>query len=243
MSLTRSARLSHLLESLFDPSALRRFLRSRDVFHHIESELPGPSASGAELADAVVSQLQQHGLLMPLFAALLDERPRRAVDIGRLAGLYGVNTEDTGFLGTPFESIYRNAQTPPLHQVFLNVWFPKFEPRAPRFRVDEPIEMHVDLGPQRHGSRTEPLSDDLRDRLRQLSQVDVWVQCADADVTPCDGTLRLPWPTNVLSFALTPRRAGGLRIVVVLMIHNQPVHRLEREVQVLDQPERGQRWG
>lgn len=149
----------------------------------------------------------------------------------------------TGFLGVPFESLRGVTRSTPIEQVYLNVWFPKFEPRAPRFVVDVPIEMRVALGPQRHGAPTDPLSEDLLGRLRRLSQIDVWVQCADADVTPCDGTLHLPWPTNVLSFELTPRRPGGLRIVVVLLIHNQPVHRLEREVQVQDRRDRGERWG
>lgn len=148
-------------------------------------------------------------------------------------------TGDTGFLATPFESIRGVTRSAAVEQVYLNVWFPKFEPRAPRFVVDEPIDMHVDLGPQRHGARPEPISEALKDRLRRLARVDVWVQCADADVAPGDGTLELPWPTNVLTFQLVPRRHGGLRIVVVLLIKNQPVHRLEREVQVQD---RGARW-
>ncbi|MCY0992149.1 SIR2 family protein [Nannocystis sp. ILAH1] len=148
---------------------------------------------------------------------------------------------DTGFLGVPFESVRSVTRSTPIEQVYLNVWFPKFEPRAPRFVVDVPIEMRVALGPQRQGAPADPLSEDLLDRLRRLSQIDVWVQCADADVTPCDGTLQLPWPTNILSFELTPRRTGGLRIAIVLLIHNQPVHRLEREVQVHDRRERGER--
>lgn len=152
-------------------------------------------------------------------------------------------TDDTGFLGAPLESVRGVTRSAPVEQVYLNVWFPKFEPRAPRFVVDVPIEMRVALGPQRHGAPTEPLSEYLLDRLRRLSQIDVWVQCADADVTPCDGTLHLPWPTNVLSFDLTPRRPGGLRIVVGLLIHNQPVHRLEHEVQVHDRRDRSERWG
>ena len=146
---------------------------------------------------------------------------------------------DSGFLATPFESVRGVTRSASVEQVYLNVWFPKFEPRAPRFVVDEPIDMHVDLGPQRHGAHPDPLSESLTDRLRRLPRIDVWVQCADADVTPGDGTLELPWPTNVLTFQLVPRRRGGLRIVVVLLIKNQPVHRLEREVQVQD---RGARW-
>lgn len=152
--------------------------------------------------------------------------------------------EDTGFLATPFESVRGVTRSASDEQVYLNVWFPKFEPRAPRFVVDEPIDMHVDLGPQHHdGARPNPISESLKDRLRRLTGIDVWVQCADADVTPGDGTLLLPWPTNVLAFQLVPRRSGGLRIVVVLLIKNQPVHRLEREVQVQDPRDRGARWG
>lgn len=147
--------------------------------------------------------------------------------------------EDTGFLATPFESVRGVTRSAPVEQVYLNVWFPKFEPRAPRFVVDEPIDMHVDLGPQRHRAHPDPISESLKDQLRRLARIDVWVQCADADVTPGDGTLELPWPTNVLTFQLVPRRPGGLRIVVVLLIKNQPVHRLEREVRVQD---RGARW-
>ncbi len=144
------------------------------------------------------------------------------------------HAEDTGFLATPFESVRGVTRSSAVEQVYLNVWFPKFEPRAPRFVVDEPIDMHVDLGPQRRGAQPGPISESLKDRLRRLARIDVWVQCADADVTPGDGTLELPWPTNVLTFQLVPRRPGGLRIVVVLLIKNQPVHRLEREVQVQD---------
>lgn len=149
------------------------------------------------------------------------------------------HAEDTGFLATHFESVRGVTHSASVEQVYLNVWFPKFEPRAPRFVVDEPIDMHVDLGSQRHGALPDPLSESLKDRLRRLPRIDVWVQCADADVTPGDGTLELPWPTNVLTFQLVPRRPGGLRIVVVLLIKNQPVHRLEREVQVQN---RGARW-
>lgn len=149
------------------------------------------------------------------------------------------HAEDTGFLATPLESVRGVTRSASVEQVYLNVWFPKFEPRAPRFVVNEPIDMHVDLGLQRHGARPDPISESLKDRLRRLARIDVWVQCADADVTPGDGTLELPWPTNVLTFQLVPRRPGGLRIVVALLIKNQPVHRLEREVQVHD---RGARW-
>lgn len=152
-------------------------------------------------------------------------------------------TNDSGFLGAALESVRGVTRSASVEQVFLNVWFPKFEPRAPRFILDEPIEMCVALGPQRHDAPADPLSEDLLGRLRRLSQIAVWVQCADADVTPCDGTLWLPWPSNVLSFELTPRRPGGLRIVVVLLIHNQPVHRLVHEVQVHDRRDRGERWG
>ncbi|WAS90540.1 metallophosphoesterase family protein [Nannocystis punicea] len=168
-------------------------------------------------------------------------RLRPQTQVRQTVDVVAAGEGDTGFLGVPFESARSITRSAPVEQVYLNVWFPKFEPRAPRFVVDLPIEMRVALGPQRHGAPADPLSEDLLDRLRQLSQIDVWVQCADADVTPCDGTLQLPWPTNVLSFELTPRRPGGLRIVVVLLIHNQPVHRLEREVQVHDRRDRGER--
>lgn len=91
MALTSDARLARLLESLFDSDALRRFLRSSDVFDQLESTLPGINVSGADLADAVVRQLQQRGLIAPLFPALLEERPHRAAEIEQIANLYGVS--------------------------------------------------------------------------------------------------------------------------------------------------------
>lgn len=217
----------------------------RDSAHLLEMLRPGVEFGRV----ALYKGIDAHTFL-PRLAARLVGSPagepayalsQRQAQIQQTVAVVAASEDDTGFLGVPLKSVSSITRSAPIEQVYLNVWFPKFEPRAPRFVVDVPIEMHVALGPQRHGAPADPLSEDLLGRLRRLAQIDVWVQCADADVTPCDGTLQLPWPTNVLSFELTPRRPGGLRIVVVLLIHNQPVHRLEREVQVHDRRERGER--
>ena len=207
--------------------------------HRLQVCLPPPSESIEESERSEGSRLSAQVAAVPTAEQALHQLMAELFTLPKFRQWLKKNLG----VGVPFESVRGVTRSTPIEQVYLNVWFSKFEPRAPRFVVDVPIEMRVALGPQRHGAPTDPLSEDLLGRLRRLSQIDVWVQCADADVTPCDGTLHLPWPTNVLSFELTPRRPGGLRIVVVLLIHNQPVHRLEREVQVQDRRDRGERWG
>lgn len=164
---------------------------------------------------------------------LLGDIDRAPEVVHRVGVTQGERTQldQPGWLSTT-----RDAPLPmePQAEVFLNVWFPAFEPNEPQLIVGQVIELCVDLGPSRPGSgpQARALNAAVLAQLREVSWVDVWVQCPDADVTPCEGTLDLRTPGSVLGFMLTPRSAGSLRIVVVLLLRNQPIHRVEREFQV-----------
>ena len=81
--------LHRLLLSLFSADELRRFIRYMPGGESVISDLPGPGASPASLADSAVELLGHHGLVTPeFFQHVLAERPRRAADIQAVAQLW-----------------------------------------------------------------------------------------------------------------------------------------------------------
>lgn len=81
--------LHQLLLSLFSADELRRFIRYMPGGESVISQLPGPGASPASLADSAVEVLERHGLVTPeFFQHALAERPRRAADIHAVAQLW-----------------------------------------------------------------------------------------------------------------------------------------------------------
>lgn len=78
--------LERLLLSLFSADELRRFLHYLPDAGTVVDQLPGPNAPRALVAEEAVRVLERHGLLdASFFAALRQERPRRAPDIDAVA--------------------------------------------------------------------------------------------------------------------------------------------------------------
>lgn len=108
MTLVPDAKLARLLQDLYDPEALRRFLRSHEAYRSLDTELPGSQVSALHLSDATVHLLRQHGLIDgPLFALLAHERPRRSAEINTVAILYGLSA-------APAPTSHRSTHLPPL---------------------------------------------------------------------------------------------------------------------------------
>lgn len=229
-------RLFYLLISIFaSAEAFRAYCTQDPLTARYLQSLPAGAPDGIFFED-IIDILDRDPTSAFAFLERLSEHvPARAGEIRVIARNWWAGAMPlSGWLGATRGVPSRLPKAS--EEIFLNVWFPAYEPREPRLVVDRPIDMSVDLGPQRRAAKRSdpPLDPATREALLGLPGVDVWVQCADASVTPCDGTLVLPWPTNVLTFEVTPRVVGNIRIGVVLLVRNQPIHRLQRELQVLD---------
>lgn len=121
--------------------------------------------------------------------------------------------------------------------VYFNAWFPDIGLDRALHR-DHPTVLCVNLGPQvqARGASSEAVSETVRERLFALPAVEVAVQCLDADVYPSAGRLDLPPPTDTLYFVVVPRKTGTLRLVVLLLARNEPVHRTTLAVKVSAKP-------
>jgi hypothetical protein len=85
-----ASHLHELLLSMFNADELRRFLRYHGSVPDIVNNLPGPTASVAELMHAAVDTLLRWGAVdEALFAALRNERPRRVAEIDAVARAFG----------------------------------------------------------------------------------------------------------------------------------------------------------
>lgn len=118
--------------------------------------------------------------------------------------------------------------TPP-SEIHLNAWFE--ESRA-RLVVGRAATLCVNLGPPREtekGSASEALSAETVKAMEALDHVDVLVTARWADVArPWRKRLSMPPdPANVLTWEVTPRRAGEIEISVVLAIQNEPIHEVQ----------------
>lgn len=82
-----------LLLAIFSADELRRFVRF-NLGSNVSSALPGPNVSPQSLALAVAELCESrgHARTVDLWKALEVERPRRAIDIRRVALLFGVST-------------------------------------------------------------------------------------------------------------------------------------------------------
>lgn len=110
----------------------------------------------------------------------------------------------------------------------LNAWFPDHPADPIRLPVGLPALLHVNLGPPRDdAAASEPLPPDVIQALHEVPFIDVLVLCAGADIRPLRRRLVMPPdPALVLEFALTPSRPGPLEIQIVLLVHNEPIHRM-----------------
>ncbi len=228
-------RLMYLLLSFFDSAEAFRIYCARDALTAGYLQSLSTGASGVDFFEDIIEFFDRNPTGVNSFLERLSELvPERAGEIRVVAQEWRAGMMPlSGWLGVTRGAPSRFPEV--REEIFLNVWFPAYEPREPRLVIDQPIDMNVDLGPQRLAAKRSntPLDPATREALLGVPRVDVWVQCADASVTPCDGTLVLPWPTNVLTFVVTPRMVGSMRIGVVLLVRNQPIHRLQRELQVL----------
>lgn len=86
---TAEQQLFRLLQSIFQPGELRRFLRHRSDYAVLCNELPGEEASLNTVADAAIQALGRHGLITRrLFDALVEERPYRRDEIESVASIW-----------------------------------------------------------------------------------------------------------------------------------------------------------
>jgi len=115
-------------------------------------------------------------------------------------------------------------EPPTLH---LNAWFPDQPGDDIVLTLDVPASLCVQLGPQRGAGASEALSGAVVHALYEVEAIDVLVLCPGADIAPISRRLRMPPdPARVLAFTITPRRAGRLALEVVLLVHNEPIHRM-----------------
>lgn len=110
VGVNREEILHDLLCSLFDATDLRRFLRFGEDGDRVERQLPGHTASLAELADKAVSVLVQRGLVAAIWERLRAEFPNRRTDIDRVAALWP--DDDSGTTSSEEHSKARSAQGP-----------------------------------------------------------------------------------------------------------------------------------
>jgi hypothetical protein len=123
------------------------------------------------------------------------------------------------------------AEPPPLH---LNAWFPDQPGDAVALTVDVPANLCVQLGPPRGAGASEPLPGAVVHGLHEVQAIDVLVLCPGADLAPISQRLRMPPdPARVLNFTITARRAGRLELEIVLLVHNEPIHRMPFPVDAL----------
>lgn len=110
----------------------------------------------------------------------------------------------------------------------LNAWFPEHPADPIRLPVGLPAVLRVNLGPPRDAAAaSEALPPDVLQALQEVPFIDVLVLCAGADIQPLRRRLQMPPdPAVILEFILTPRRPGPLEIQIVLLVHNEPVHRM-----------------
>jgi hypothetical protein len=102
--------LFQLLQSMFQPSELRRFLRHRADYALLCDALPGVEASFNALVDAAIQPLHRHGLITRrLFDELLKERPHRSVDVQRVAAVWDTQIADEAKVAAPERRIEHSA--------------------------------------------------------------------------------------------------------------------------------------
>lgn len=124
----------------------------------------------------------------------------------------------------------------PPSEIHLNAWF---EESRVRLVVGRAATLCVNLGPPREaekGSASEALSAETVKAMEALDHVDVLVTARWADVArPWRKRLSMPPdPANVLTWEVTPRRAGKIDVDVVLAICNEPVHELHLTLDAVD---------
>lgn len=94
---TSEYELQQLLLSMFDADGIRRFISRRPRGEAMARELPGSTASIAELAYGAECVLERHGAVdAELFEALQAERPLRKTDILAVATSYGIDLSPRG---------------------------------------------------------------------------------------------------------------------------------------------------
>jgi hypothetical protein len=92
--------------------------------------------------------------------------------------------------------------------------------------VGEAAPLRVNLGPKRAGGAAATVTEARC--FDEVDHVDVVVRCATARVEPASRRLAMPPSAErFVEFALTPLRAGALRVAVVVLVQNDPVERLE----------------
>jgi hypothetical protein len=114
--------------------------------------------------------------------------------------------------------------------VYLNAWFHERAEGAP-LREGKAAPLRVNLGPKRAGGAAAAVTEARR--FDEVDHVDVVVRCATARVEPSSRRLAMPPSAErFVEFALTPLRAGALRVAVVVLVQNDPVERLEFDDEV-----------
>ncbi|WAS91594.1 hypothetical protein [Nannocystis punicea] len=94
---TPQGQLHRLLLRMFSSDELRRFIRFAPDGEAMSLELPGPTASPAVVATAVVTTLAEHEAIdAALFDRLVAERPRRDREIREIQALFAAGTEAGG---------------------------------------------------------------------------------------------------------------------------------------------------
>ncbi len=120
------------------------------------------------------------------------------------------------------------SEVPSAPELCLNAWFPDQPGDVARLIVGVAARLCVNLGPARAGSAgSEVLPGEVVQQLREVPFVGVLILCAGADIKPLGRRLPLPPdPERILEFTLIPRRPGELEIQIVLLVHNEPIHRM-----------------
>lgn len=118
-------------------------------------------------------------------------------------------------------------------RLYVNAWFPD-HPTA-TLTVDVPAAFRVNIGPLLTAAgHAEPLPAAASALLVGVGHVDVLVLARDARVVPLRRRLHLPpGPDATVEFAVTPRMRGASHLAVVLLVQNDPIHRLRVPFTVL----------
>jgi hypothetical protein len=119
----------------------------------------------------------------------------------------------------------------PTTTLYLNAWFPKHPDRKRGLPVGFATDLAVNIGPVPYaqlftGEGSDPIPVDQSHLFYSINSVDIMVMCPEARVEPICQSLNMPpGPDATVFFKIIPSKIGKFQLTVVILIHNDPIHR------------------